>query len=529
MIHRMIYGMVYLGSLLMVYDIYCFVRFIRFIENQAAQEEKSSVLYAPVVLLVFFLFGYLAVGIFGHPDLVMAGIMLGGSIFVFIMYRLLHRITQQIIENHRLEAKLMAAEESSKVKSDILSNLSHEMRTPMNVILGLDAIALKNPDLPPQTREQLEKIGQSGRHLLQLINNTLDMQYLESGDLTVKQEFFSLQDVMDQIDAVVHTNCEEKGLIYQSSIHSGAACRYIGDEMMLKQVLLCLLDNAVKYTDAPGTVSLSADRISTGEDTCRLQFSVTDTGIGMSADFLPKAFDLFARENSSPSSGYGGSGLGLTIARNKVRLMGGDIVIVSEPNSGSVFIVTVPFRTAEEVQISEESEAEPVRLADCRILVVDDIEENAEIVSDLLELEGAVSEHAENGQIALEMFSRSAPSYYDAVLMDLRMPVMDGLEAASTIRKLDRPDAKNIPIIALTANAFESDMRQSKAAGLNAHLMKPIDVDLLYATLTQYIWKSRVSERGPRSHPDEVSAGTSALSPDGPPSWHPDVKGGTAL
>ncbi len=480
-------GMVFLGSALMVYNIYGFIRFARYVRGLKSWGGKNRILQIPIVLLVLFLLGYLAVGLFGKPDWVVSLILFGGSIFVFVMYKLLFGITHQIVEKEQLEAKLQVAEEAGRAKTSFLASISHEMRTPMNVILGLDVIALKNPELQPQTREQLEKIGQSGRHLLDMINRILEMNQLETGALKLSSEEFSLTEALGQVDAIAHTLCEEKGLHYEASLGEDMAFRCIGDEVQFKQTLLSLLDNAVKYTDAPGTVSIQGECISREETVRTVRFTVRDTGVGISRDFLPKVFDVFSREDASSTSLYGGSGLSLAVVKRIVEMTGGTIAVESEKNVGTTFTLTVPLAYAGEEESPAEPPEKPASLEGRRVLIVEDLPENAEIVADLLELEDMETEHAENGQAALEMFSRAEPWHYDAILMDLRMPVMDGLEATKRIRALDRADAGLIPIIALTANAFESDVRASIEAGMNAHLAKPADSDELYETLRRSI------------------------------------------
>jgi len=494
MLRWAIYAMVYLGSALMVYNICGFVRFARFVKGLKAWSGEDHLLYIPIVLLVLFLMGYLAVGIFGRPDLIVSVILFGGSIFVYVVYRLLSGITLKIVESEQVEARLLAAEESNRAKTGFLASVSHEMRTPMNVILGLDSVALKNPDLPAETRCHLEKIGQSGRHLLGLINNMLDMNRIETGALEVRHSEFSLADALDQVCAIAHTLCEDKGLTWDFSAAEDARGRFVGDELQLKQVLLSILDNAVKYTDAPGTVSLAVTCASEREDVRTLRFAVRDTGIGIDREFLPRIFEAFTQEDASSTNRYGGSGLSLARTKHVVELMGGTLAVESEKNVGSVFTVTLALPRAEESAPPPAAET-PVSLEGRRILIVEDLPENAEIVQDLLELEGAETEHAENGQVALDMVSRAPLWYYDAILMDLRMPVMDGLEATRRIRALEREDAGAVPIIALTANAFESDVRQSLAAGMNEHLAKPTDADTLYAVLKRQIGSASAAER----------------------------------
>ncbi len=251
----------------------------------------------------------------------------------------------------------------------------------------------------------------------------------------------------------------------------------------------------MKYTDALGTVSLRAECVSREEKTRTLRFTLRDTGVGISEEYLPRVFDVFSREAASSTSAYGGSGLSMSVVKRIVDLAGGTIAVESRKNEGTCFTLTAPFTYAGEEERPAEMPAEAGSLEGRRVLIVEDLPENAEIVADLLELEGVETERAENGQIALEMIARAEPWYYDAVLMDLRMPVMDGLEATRRIRALDRADAGRVHIIALTANAFESDVRASLEAGMNAHLAKPADAEALYETLRRLIRASE-AERG---------------------------------
>ena len=496
MLSWVIYGMVYLGAALMVYNIYGFVQYARNLRAQKNWDEQNSILYVPIVLLVMFLLGYLAVGLFGQLDLIMAGILFFGSVFVFIMYKYLSSITQRIMENERLEAELMAAEASNEAKVSFLANVSHEMRTPLNVILGMNGLALRDPTLTPETRGRLEATGQSAKHLLGLINNMLDMNRIETGLLATRNEEFSLEASLNQINVIANALCEGEGLVYEPILPELPGCRFMGDEMQLKRVLLSMIDNAVKYTDAPGCVKFSVERVSDEGKLQTFRFVVADTGVGMDPEFVPKVFDTFTKEDAGSTDRYGGGGLSLAVAKRVVELMGGAIAVESRKGEGTTFTVTVPLVCVEASAAGGAPlEPEPLSSLDgARILIVEDLPENAEIVADLLELEGVETEHAENGQIALDMVEQSPDSYYDAILMDLRMPVMDGLEATRRIRALDRPDATRVPIIALTANAFEEDVRQSLEAGMNVHLAKPPDAGLLYETLEQQM--KRASEEG---------------------------------
>ncbi len=484
MLNWAVYGMVFLGSLLMVYNIYGYVRYARNIQEKKGWDKARTVLYIPIMLLVMFLLGYLAVGILGDPDLIVSGILFGGSVYVFIMYRFLCWVTNRIRENEQVEVKLMAAELSNRAKTEFLSSISHEMRTPMNAIIGLDTIALQDDDLKPQTRDRLEKIGVSARHLLELINDVLDINDIESGQVVVKREPFSMRETLELTNLLIQARCDEKGLEYHCETAANVEDNYIGDDLRLKQALLSILDNAVKFTPAPGTVTFIAEQVSATEGRRDLRFTIRDTGIGMDPEFIPRLFESFVREDTRATNSYGGSGLGLFFTKQLVEQMGGRIDVTSRKGEGSEFVVTVALGEAEQKEADEASRPD---LRGCRALIVEDIDLNAEILADLLELEEIASERAENGQVAVEQFSRHPAGYYDVILMDLRMPVMDGLEATRAIRAMDRPDAKTIPIIALTANALEEDVRQSLDAGMNAHLSKPADIEHVCATLTKYI------------------------------------------
>ena len=484
-----VYAMVYLGSALMVYNIYGFVQFARRVQSGHGWVGRRTMLYIPIALLVGFLLGYLAVGIFGRPDLIISAILFGGSIFVFIMFLFLRRITDHVQENEHMKAKLMAAEASSKAKADFLAGMSHEMRTPMNAIIGLDALALQDRRMEPQTREWLEKIDISARHMMELINNVLDINHIRSGEIVLKREAFSMRELLDLLNLLMQTRCGEARLDYRCETVGDLEERYIGDPQRLKQALLAILDNAAKFTPPPGTVRFRVEQISSEGDTRTLRFTVSDTGIGMDGQFLPTLFDSFNREDASTTNRIGGSGLGLALAKQIVDLMGGTIDVKSRKGEGSTFTVTVPLGRAQAAPPEEAAKPNGADLAGRRILIAEDIDLNAEILADLLDLEDIRPERAKNGQEAVDMFSGHPPKYYDAVLMDLRMPVMDGLDAARAIRALDRPDAKGIPILALTANSFPEDVKQSLDAGMNEHLAKPVDPDVLYAALRRWIEK----------------------------------------
>lgn len=392
---------------------------------------------------------------------------------------------KELEQKQALTEALARAEEASAAKTAFLSSMSHELRTPMNAIIGLNTIALRDPSLSRDTRGELEKAGSSARHLLSLINDILDMSHAESGSIELKTEEFSLPELIEQVDAATRSRCEEKGLAYESLRSGCTEASFLGDAQRLKQVILNILDNAVKFTDAPGSVSFSVEQAAASNDLALLRFTVKDTGIGIDEAFLPRLYEPFTQEDAAITSRYGGSGLGMAIAKSMVDLMGGKISVESVMGRGTACTVEIPLKQAPHHETPDEPEQAEAggSIAGLHALIADDIEINAEALADLLEMEDVTSEWAENGQLAVDLFAQSEAGHFDFILMDLRMPVMDGLTAAREIRKLDRPDAARIPIIALTANTFEEDVKQCLQAGMNAHMSKPADIELIKRTL----------------------------------------------
>ncbi|MBQ7199018.1 MAG: response regulator [Selenomonadaceae bacterium] len=529
-------------------------------------------------------------------------------------------------KNQALNDALKTAEEASKAKTIFLSNMSHEIRTPMNAIIGLDNLALNDPNISMKTKDYLLKIGSSAQHLLSLINDILDMSRIESGRMSLRSEEFDFSKLIEQINTIVSGQCQDKGLTYNCHINGDVNEFYIGDGVKIRQVLINILGNAVKFTPKGGSVDFIVEKTASFNGRSTLTFTIKDTGIGMSKEYLPKIFETFSQENSESVNKYGSSGLGMAITKSIVEMMNGKIDVESEKGVGTTFTVAITLPDSErtvdsefgdvnikpqdmsvlivdddpvacehaklvlekagissEIALSGQEAIEMVKVRYARrdpynliivdwhmprmngvettrqirsiigdetaiiiltaynwddvideataagvdtfiskplfsnslleefknalrkkkrlssdgtrkadlkgkkILLAEDMIVNAEIMMEVLKMREMKPEHAENGKIAVEMFESKPEGYYSAILMDMRMPEMNGLEATMAIRALKRKDAKKIPIIALTANAFDEDVQRSLQAGLNAHLSKPVNPEILFDTLENMI------------------------------------------
>lgn len=531
-----------------------------------------------------------------------------------------------LAKSQALSDALKTAEEASRAKTIFLSNMSHEIRTPMNAIIGLDSLALNEPDISETTKDYLEKIGSSAQHLLSLINDILDMSRIESGKMVLRNEEFAFSKLIEQINTIFSGQCSEKGLEYNCIINGNVNDYYIGDCTKLRQVLINILGNAVKFTPEGGSVSLDVEKTAGFGGKSTLRFTIKDTGIGMSKEFIPTLFDTFSQEDTTAANKYGSSGLGMAITKSIVEMMNGKIEVESEKGKGSIFTVTVTLLDSyrklsddnsdmvinpEELSVlvidndqvaldhaklvleqegiaveTVSSGAEAIELVKLRrarmepynlividwkmpemdgvettrhireeigndsaiiiltaynweeildeatsagvdsfvskplfsgnlldefrnalkkkrekkaaiakktdllgrrVLLAEDVNVNAQIMVKVLKMKEIVTDIAENGKVCVDMFESHPEGYYDAILMDMRMPVMNGLEATAAIRAMGRKDSKTIPIIALTANAFDEDVQQSLQAGLNAHLSKPVEPTVLFDTLSEFI------------------------------------------
>lgn len=395
-----------------------------------------------------------------------------------------------------LKEALELAQKASRAKTAFLSNMSHEIRTPMNAIIGLNSIAMDEPSASDAVKAHLAKIQSSAHHLLDLINDILDMTRIESGSMEIKNEDFSLADCLVYVNNIIGSQCRGKGLDYGCATEGSVDGCYRGDAVKLKQVLINILGNSVKFTPPGGSIRLTVKEKSRFDGQVTLAFVTSDTGIGISEEFLPHIFEAFSKEDSSMTSRYESTGLGMAITKSIVDHMSGQIDVRSKRGEGTTFTVTITFAESDK-HIAEPHDAgakagdgRQEALADLkgrRVLLAEDMEINAEIVVMLLKRRDVEADVARDGKLAVQMFTEHPSGYYDAILMDMRMPEMDGLEATRRIRSSGRPDAARIPIIALTANAFDEDVKRSLQAGLNAHLSKPVEPDTLFRTLGKLI------------------------------------------
>lgn len=369
---------------------------------------------------------------------------------------------------------------ASRAKRDFLSRMSHEMRTPMNAIMGMAAIALAQKEEPDQVEESLKKIEQSSHYLLNLVNDILDMSKIESGKMRLAYHNFNLNEAVNSIVDLIAPQVQAKNLklnLEVSLVHNWV----VGDMLHLNQILINLLGNAVKFTPDGGTVTLTVNQVNETKSETLVYFSVKDTGIGISSENQTKIFHSFEQADDDVSGQYGGTGLGLAISSSLVNLMDGVLELESNLGQGSNFFFQILMEKGipqYEVE-SEEDKLDDSKLIGKRVLLVDDNDLNIEIAQVLLEMQGLVVETAFNGLEALKKYEEKEAYYFDMILMDIRMPVMNGLEATKAIRKVDKEDAQQIPIVAMTANAFDEDMKKSIESGMNGHLSKPIDLKVL--------------------------------------------------
>ena len=403
------------------------------------------------------------------------------------------REKERELHNKQLAEALQAAQVASNSKTMFLSNMSHDIRTPMNAILGFTTLLAKDAENPSKVREYTKKITASGQHLLSLINDILDVSKIESGKVVLTIGEFTIDDLVSSVDTIIRPMANAKEQNLYTSV-DGIRHKYLeGDETRLNQVLINLLSNAVKYTPKGGNIwfrLIGLEQYSSQFEHIRIE--VEDDGYGMTEEYLKTIFEAFTRAENSTTNKVQGTGLGMAITKNIVELMGGKIKVSSQVDKGSLFQVELELRILDEQEEKEEEDKTVEDMGDfslegLNLLAAEDNEINAEILLELLDIEGINCEIVENGKLAVERFAASEEGEFDAILMDVQMPVMNGYEATKAIRMLKREDASKIPIIAMTANAFVEDVKEALDAGMNVHVAKPIDMDLLRKTIYQWI------------------------------------------
>ncbi len=388
-----------------------------------------------------------------------------------------------------LEVEKNRANQANLAKSRFLSSISHDIRTPMNAIIGYTNLAKDYFNDQNKLQDYLEKIKISSDHLLSLINDVLDMSRIESGQMKLKEEPFSLLQVIDELKNIFISTVKEKDLSIKIELIDVVHEYIVCDKMRISQIFINIVSNAIKYTNPKGIITIKVIEEPSNDDTmASFKFSIKDTGIGMTDEFKKNIFEPFAREDRLSLSRIEGTGLGMSITKKIIDLMNGTIKVNSTLGVGSEFIVSLRLKIANDYKTNIENEDNNnLKISGKRILLVDDLAINREIVMTFLEMVGAIVETAENGEIALEMLKMSTPNYYDLVLMDVMMPVMDGYQATKEIRKLEDKKISNIPIIAMTANAFEDDRQNAINAGMNDYISKPIKVETLYSVIKKYL------------------------------------------
>jgi len=387
---------------------------------------------------------------------------------------------------------LKHAEEGSRAKTSFLFNMSHDIRTPMNAILGFAEIACRNINDAGKVNDCLEKIQTSGKHLLQLINNILDMTKIESGKVTLTEERCDLKESIEKARDLLQPEMDKKQLTLQADLSAVQNPCVSCDSLHLNQILFNLMSNAVKFTRQGGHIWVALKQQPCAmREYAAYELRVKDDGIGMAPEFVSRVFEPFEREHTSTISQTQGTGLGMSITKNLVDLMGGSIQVYSQPGQGTEFVLQFTFKLLEEPRQPEAPSSAADECVDGfagkRLLLVEDNELNMEVAQEILCEAGFLVETACNGQIAVDMVRASAPGYYDAILMDIQMPVMNGYQASREIRALEDKALAEIPIIALTANAFDEDKKEALSYGMDAHIAKPLDVGVLYDTLDRVL------------------------------------------
>lgn len=411
------------------------------------------------------------------------------AVFLVAILSVLLLMTYKILNRSRLETQnaLVKAEAASNAKTDFLFNMSHDIRTPMNAIMGFLRLLNEHQDDKIRREEYIRKIGDSSVLLLSMINNVLEMSQLERGKIALKETIESVEEMAESVCSVVAPQMQEKNITFEISMdaqHQFVWC----DVAKIQEIFLNILNNASKYTPHGGTVSVRLTEIpSDKKDHALFKTEIQDNGIGIAREFIPHIFDAFSREKNTTHSKTAGTGLGMAIVKRLVNLMGGSIEVESEIGEGTKFIVMIPHRIPTEMDISKlRIEKSTEKFSGKRILLAEDNDFNADIATEILGEAGFKVERAPDGAICVAMLEQADDKYYDLILMDVQMPNMNGYQATEAIRKMNNTLKANIPIIAMTANTFEEDKKNAAAAGINAHLAKPIDIGKLMETLKNF-------------------------------------------
>ena len=420
---------------------------------------------------------------------VMALMLLTAVVSFVNVQRTSQKVKMEQETNRELNRLRMVAESANAAKSTFLNNMSHDIRTPMNAIIGFTNIALKqNPK--PEVKNCLDKIRDSSDHLLTLINDVLDISRIESGKIQFSPIPVDITEIADTVVNLTYGFLSDRNITFRCNLEKPETPFMLADSLRIREVLVNILGNAVKFTNDGGSITFDAAYFPGGDDRHMVaRYRIADTGVGMSEDFLAHIFDEFSQEESSARTKYKGTGLGMAITKRYVDLMGGRITVESKKGKGSVFTVELPMELTEESKVQKQDRsALSQNLSGVKVLMAEDNDLNAEIAMIQLEELGLRITRAANGKEAVNTFAQNPPETFDIILMDIMMPEMNGFEATAAIRRLpNRPDALQIPIIAMTANAFAEDVQASLDAGMNGHLSKPIVIDEVVKAISRNI------------------------------------------
>ncbi len=453
------------------------------------KSKKKELLFVALIILIPVAGNIFQLYVYGYPTVWVCTVFMVMAVYIHIQNKRINKERNE--QNGVLIKALVEAQAANEDRTEFFSRMSHDMRTPMNGILGMIRLS-KTTDNIDEIHENMYKAESAGEYMLNLINDTLDLQRLESQKMKLDKENVYIKDYFTDIYSMMEVSARQKGITFRFNNINLNEDQYVEiDRVRVKQIFTNLISNAIKFTPPSGTVVVDMEMLSENENTLYNRFTVRDTGVGMSHEFIKdRLYKPYCQENNEITSQLAGSGLGLAITRNLVEIMGGRLEVESELGEGTAFKVYINFKKVsteiarqEKLNRHDREKGVQTNIAGKRLLLCEDHPLNAEIAIRLLDKAGCMVDWEENGKLGVDRFIASDLDYYDAILMDIRMPVMDGLTAAKTIRRLNRADAEDIPIIAMTANAFDSDVRNSLEAGMNAHLAKPINPAKLYATI----------------------------------------------